>query len=378
MSKIRIIISGGGTGGHIFPAIAIADAIKEKVPEADILFVGALGKMEMERVPKAGYPIAGLPIAGLQRKLSLQNLLLPFKLANSLWKAWQIVRRHRPQLVIGAGGYASAPVLAIAGLMGVPTLIQEQNAYAGLTNKMLAGMVKKVCVAYPGLEAYFPAHKIRLTGNPVRQDIVKLAGLDAQSEAYESKRREAAAYYGLDPHRKTVLIAGGSLGARTLNEAMMALGEDMLGQQEVQWLWQCGKLYQERCQASATAARPQVKLAPFIDRMDLAYQLADVVVCRAGALTIAELCVLGKAAILVPSPNVAEDHQTKNAKALADRLAAILVPDNHIVAELGEQVQRLLQEDSRRNSLSKQARHLGFPKASEEIAQEALELIKHA
>jgi UDP-N-acetylglucosamine--N-acetylmuramyl-(pentapeptide) pyrophosphoryl-undecaprenol N-acetylglucosamine transferase len=376
MKKLNIIISGGGTGGHIFPAIAIADAIKAQAPQADIQFVGALGKMEMERVPKAGYPITGLPISGLQRRLSWQNVKLPFKLIGSLLKAVQLVRKHRPGVVIGAGGYASGPMLAVAGMMGIPTLIQEQNAYAGITNKLLARRAKRICVAYPGMEAYFPAGKLRLTGNPVRQDIVTLASLAEGAAEYQQLRQAAANHYGLDPGRPTVLIAGGSLGARTLNEAMMGLDFTSAQQQQTQWLWQCGKVYAARCEASEAASRPNVKVLPFIDRMDLAYALADVVVCRAGALTIAELCVLGKPAILVPSPNVAEDHQTKNARALADRGAAVMVADAAIGAELGSQVMELLAKDSRRAELAANARKMGFPAAATEIAGEALALIE--
>lgn len=376
MKKLNIIISGGGTGGHIFPAIAIADAIKAQAPQADIQFVGALGKMEMERVPKAGYPITGLPISGLQRRLSWQNVKLPFKLIGSLLKAAQLIRKYQPGVVIGTGGYASGPMLAVAGLMGIPTLIQEQNAYAGITNKLLARQVKRVCVAYPGMEAYFPSEKLKLTGNPVRQDIVALASMAEGSAEQLQLRQTAATHYGLDPQRPTVLIAGGSLGARTLNEAMMALDPILAQQQRVQWLWQCGKVYAARCEASATAGWPNVKVLPFIDRMDLAYALADVVVCRAGALTIAELCVLGKPAVLAPSPNVAEDHQTKNARALADRGAAILVADAYIGTELGPQVMALLADDSRRAALAANARKMGFPAAATEIAGEALALIQ--
>lgn len=364
--QLRIIFSGGGTGGHIFPAVAIADRVKELVPTANISFVGAQDKMEMERVPKAGYPIEGLWISGLQRKLSLQNLLFPVKLLSSLWKAGRIIRRTQPQVVVGTGGFASGPLLRQAAALGVPTLIQEQNAYAGLTNKWLAKVVDRICVAYPGMEQFFPAHKLMEVGNPVREDLL----------ATQHDRAAACAHYGFDPARPVIMVTGGSLGARTLNQALAAAEAQLKANQEVQVLWQCGKYYTEEYSDCATAQLPNVQLRAFLDRMDLAYAAADIVISRAGALTIAEICLLGKVAVLVPSPNVAEDHQTKNALSLSDRKAAIVVKDQDAKADLMVTALNLLQDEQGRKALAKNARLLAYPNAADKIAREVLRLAK--
>jgi UDP-N-acetylglucosamine--N-acetylmuramyl-(pentapeptide) pyrophosphoryl-undecaprenol N-acetylglucosamine transferase len=315
---MRIIISGGGTGGHVFPAIAIADAVKKIKPEAEILFVGAEGKLEMEKVPKAGYQIEGLWISGFQRKLTFQNLLFPFKLIASSWKARQIVQRFRPDVAVGVGGYASGPTLNAAGAAGIPTVLQEQNGYPGVTNRILAKKAAKICVAYDGMEKFFPKEKIVLTGNPVRSEVF---------ENLDKKRSEGLAYFKLDPSKKTIFIFGGSLGARTLNEAMAANTALLWERSDVQVLWQIGKFYEDSYSQCDTAKLPNVQVRTFIDRMDLAYAAADLVIGRAGALSISEMCLVGKPAILVPSPNVTDDHQTKNALALVEKDAALMVKD---------------------------------------------------
>ncbi len=362
--KRRVIISGGGSGGHVFPAIAIAQALQRLAPGIEIRFVGAQGKIEMEKVPKAGFPIDGLWISGFQRKLTLRNLLFPIKLIYSLFKAMSIVSRFRPQVAIGVGGYASYPTLATAAWRGIPTLIQEQNSHAGVANKMLRDRVRKVCVAYEGMERYFPADKLVFTGNPVRADLREVA----------SKREEAFAHFGFRADQPMIVLMGGSLGARTLNDAMAA-NTEAIRKAGIQILWQVGKLYIEEFADCATAQLPGVKAQAFIDRMDLAYAMADVVICRAGALTISELCMLGKAAVLVPSPNVAEDHQTKNAQALVAREAAVLVKDKNASEEMIEQAMRILQEPKQKKALESNIRQLARPDAAEHIAREVLALI---
>ena len=318
MSGKRFLISGGGTGGHIFPALSIAGEIRRRMPDADILFVGAEGRMEMERVPAAGYPIKGLPVSGFDRKHLLRNVKVVARLLKSMRMAKQILKEFRPDIAIGVGGYASGPMLKAAQKAGIPTLLQEQNSYAGVTNKMLAAKARCICVAYEGMERFFPKEKIVLTGNPVRQNLVEC---DATPE-------EARKAMGMDANRKTVLVIGGSLGARTINNAMID-GLARLGQHDdLQVVWQSGKFYDEQCrEALAAAGVKNVVQMPFISNMDMAYRAADLVVSRAGASSISELQLLGKAAILVPSPNVAEDHQTKNAQALVSRDAAIMVTD---------------------------------------------------
>lgn len=358
MTKIsRVVISGGGTGGHIFPALAIADQIKERNSTAEILFVGALNKMEMEKVPEAGYPIIGLPIAGLQRKLSFSNFLLPFKLIFSLFKAYGVLRKFKPELVIGVGGYASGPTLKIAQLMGIATLIQEQNSFAGKTNRLLAKNAKAICVAYPNMNRFFPEDKIHLTGNPLRSNlIVNNAQL----------KKESARFFGLDPEKPTLFIMGGSLGAKTLNLAMRnALNE--LAQNEIQVLWQCGKSYQNELSNFEHELPSTIKVFAFVQRMDYAYALADVVVSRAGALSVSELALVGKPTILVPSPNVAEDHQTQNALSLVNSDAAILLNDSEAPLHLISLVLNLIKDATKKQELSEALRKLALPEASKTI-----------
>ena len=361
---MKVIISGGGTGGHVFPAIAIANEIKKQRPETDILFVGAQGKLEMEKVPKAGYNIEGLWISGFHRKLTLRNLMFPFKLVSSLFKAFGIINRFKPDVVIGVGGYASGPTLKVATWKKIPTLVQEQNSYPGVTNRLLASKVKRICVAYPLMEKYFPKEKITVTGNPVRQDLIDLGDL----------RSEGINHFGLDPNKKTIVIIGGSLGARTLNDSMGKNTGLLKNNPEVQVLWQAGKLYIDEFEKSETAALPNVQVKAFIDRMDLAYAMADVLICRAGALTISELCLVGKPAILVPSPNVAEDHQTMNATALSDRKAAVLVKDKNASTML-ETALRILSNEETSNELKRNIKQMGKPDAAKDIVKEIFEML---
>lgn len=357
MSIQRVIISGGGTGGHIFPAVAIADEIKRRNPSVAILFVGAIGKMEMEKVPQAGYEIVGLPIAGLQRKLTLSNFLLPFKILKSLWQARSIVKNFKPQLVIGVGGYASGPTLQMANMLGVPTLIQEQNSFPGKTNQLLAKKAAKICTAYSGMDQFFPTSKIIQTGNPVRNLVSKHAELLA----------EAQAFFHLDPSKKTILVIGGSLGARTLNESVLN-HKQTLAASNVQVIWQCGKNYlsqiEEQFQDSWKAT---AQVHAFIQRMDLAYAAADVIISRAGALSVSELTLIGKPCILVPSPNVAEDHQTKNAMALVKEDAAVLVRDAQSKETLVPIAIELLNNPVSCEQLAKSIRQLAKPNACMEI-----------
>lgn len=362
---MKIIISGGGTGGHVFPAIAIAKAIKMIEPKADILFVGAKDKIEMEKVPKAGFPIKGLWISGFHRQLTLRNLMFPFKLISSLFKAWSIVRKFKPDVAVGVGGYASGPTLYMATRLGVPAVVQEQNSYAGVTNKLLANKVKKVCVAYDNMERFF-GDKVILTGNPVREEIIETSG----------KRLEAVSHFGFHNRKWTVLIIGGSLGARTLNNAMEDNFDTIANRQDVQYLWQCGKLYHEEFKEKQTAQLPNVNLTKFIDRMDLAYAMADVVISRAGATSISELCLVEKPSILVPSPNVAEDHQTKNALALVEKDAAILVRDAEASEKMILTAQSVLDNHNQQLELSANIKKLGKRNAAEEIAKEVLSLVR--
>ena len=331
--EIRVIISGGGTGGHIFPAVAIANEIMARFPDAHILFVGAEGRMEMEKVPAAGYKIIGLPVSGFDRHNLLRNVKVLWRLYRSLAQARKIVKEFRPDIVVGVGGYASGPTLWAATAQGIPALIQEQNGFAGVTNKMLARRVEAICVAYEGMERFFPADKIVMTGNPVRQDLCNS----------EVTREEALGFFDLDPAKKTLLVIGGSLGARTINRSIAA-GVEELAAHDIQLIWQTGKVYDAEAKAFL-AGRDDVagvRQMPFISRMDMAYKAADLVVSRAGASSISELCLLEKPAIFVPSPNVAEDHQTKNAQALASRGAALLVPDADAPAELIKQVVEMI------------------------------------
>lgn len=360
----RIIISGGGTGGHIFPAIAIANALKRLAPDTVLLFVGANGKMEMEKVPAAGYEIVGLDIQGINRKSFWKNLALPFKLYRSIRKARQIIHDFRPDVAVGVGGYASGPLLHTAARAGVPCLIQEQNSYAGITNRRLAGKVAKVCVAFEGMENFFPEDKILFTGNPIRRDAV----------AIKDKRAEAMESLGLSRQKRTILLTGGSLGARTLNESMRE-GMDRLVTADIQVIWQCGAYYYDLLRQSVERKYiDHVKLIPFLQRMDFAYAAADIIIARAGAGTIAELCVVGKPTVLVPSPNVAEDHQTKNAQALVNKSAAVMVADADAPGELIKTAMELLNDRQRCDMLSANLKELAILDADDVIAREILQL----
>ncbi len=360
----RIIISGGGTGGHIFPAIAIANALRRLAPDTVLLFVGANGKMEMEKVPAAGYEIVGLDIQGIDRASLWKNLALPLKLFKSIRKARRIIRDFQPDVAVGVGGYASGPLLHAAARMDVPCLIQEQNSYAGITNKRLAAKAAKVCVAFEGMERFFPKDKIRFTGNPIRRDAV----------AIQHKRAEALSSFGLSPEKKTILLTGGSLGARTLNESMRE-GLDRLVAADVQVVWQCGAYYYDSLRESiGTEYHGAVNLTAFLQRMDLAYAAADIIIARAGAGTIAELCVVGKPTILVPSPNVAEDHQTKNAQALVAKHAVRLVADSEARQTLVDLALGLLDNPRESETLSANLKDLAILDADEVIAREVLRL----
>lgn len=359
---MKFIISGGGTGGHIYPAIAIAEALKKQHPNAEFLFIGAQGRMEMEKVPQAGYKIEGLWISGFQRKQLWKNFSLPFKIISSMLKVRGILSRFKPDVVIGVGGYASGVALKVAGWRKLPILIHEQNSFAGKTNQLLAKSASKICVAYDNMERFFPKSKIVLTGNPIRQDILDL----------KDKKEAALKYYGLESGKKVLLVTGGSLGAKTLNESMLQ-GLEALAKSDVQVLWQAGKFYIEEY-SPKVAAFKNVKILAFLDRMDYAYAAADVVVGRAGALTISELCASGKATILVPSPNVAEDHQTSNAMSLVTKDAAILVKDVDARAQLVNRALELLADEVRQAKLEQQIKTLALPDAADRIAEEALKL----
>ncbi len=365
MSVNRVVISGGGTGGHIFPAVAIADEIKRRNPNAEILFVGALGKMEMEKVPAAGYEIVGLPIAGFQRKLTFSNFLLPFKIIGSLLKARKLLKKFNPEIVIGVGGYASGPTLKAATYLKIPTLIQEQNGFPGKTNKLLSKSVDSICTAYDGLDRFFPKDKIRLTGNPVRKEMVDI----------ENKRDEGCAFYQMDSTKPIVLIIGGSLGARTLNRSVVNAYEE-LKNSDVQVLWQSGKLYYSDLKTElADQHAENIHLVEFIERMDFAYAMADLIVSRAGAISVSELCLIGKPVILVPSPNVAEDHQTKNAMALVEKNAAVLIKDIDAPSALIKKTLYLLKDQDHCASLSKAIHSLGKPNATSDIVNEVERII---
>ena len=374
----RIIISGGGTGGHIFPAVSIANAIRELCPEAEILFVGAEGRMEMQRVPDAGYRIIGLPVAGFDRQHLWRNFSVILKLLRSQWKARKIIKEFRPQVAVGVGGYASGPTLKTAGMMGIPTLIQEQNSYAGVTNKLLAQKADRICVAYEGMEKFFPSEKILLTGNPVR-----LSLLDNQIT-----RETAASAFGFNPNLKTVLVLGGSLGARTINQTLAAGLALMKAHPEVQFIWQTGKIYIDQVKTAITAftgeavryARvgsiPNLYVTDFIKNMNNSYTLADLVISRAGAGSISEFCLLGKPVILVPSPNVAEDHQTKNALALVNKDAALYVKDAEAQEKLLDTALETVADDELLKQLSVNIAKLALPDSARIIAEEVLKLIK--
>jgi len=361
VDNYRFILSGGGTGGHIYPAIAIANELKRRYPNAEFLFVGAKDRMEMEKVPRAGYEIEGLWISGLQRKLTLKNLMFPFKLISSLFKAGKIVSRFKPHLVVGTGGFASGPLLKIASGRGIPCVLQEQNSYAGITNKLLKDKVAKICVAYDGMEAFFPSDKIIKTGNPVRGDLVAL----------KSTKEEAMGFFGLETSKPTLLILGGSLGARRINQLLeqklkyfKAMG--------IQLIWQCGKLYFEDYKKYNTAS---VKVIDFMNRMDFAYTAADIIISRAGAGSVSELCIVGKPVLFIPSPNVAEDHQTKNAEALVSENAALMIKEKNLETEFENVFTGLFQSKLKQEQLAVNIKRLALPNATKHIVDEIEKLL---
>ncbi len=353
--SLKVIISGGGTGGHIYPAIAIANELKLRYTDADFLFVGAKDKMEMEKVPQAGYQIKGLWISGIQRRLTLSNLMFPFKLLSSLWKANKIIRNFKPNIVIGTGGFASGPTLMVANWYGIPTLIQEQNSYPGITNKLLSKKANKICVAYDGLERFFSSDKIIKTGNPVRQDLLNI----------EDKRQEAKQFFKLEG-KKTVLVLGGSLGARRINQ-LIESKLDYFKIQDVQVIWQCGKLYYDEYKKYDELDYVQVH--QFLNRMDLAYAGADIIISRAGASSVSELCIVAKPTVFIPSPNVAEDHQTKNAKAIADANGALLIKESEL-NKFEVKFTQLLNDENLSLKLSENIKKLALPNATIDIVNE--------
>ncbi len=362
MDNYRFIVSGGGTGGHIYPAIAIANQLKEMYPNAEFLFVGAKDRMEMEKVPQAGYIIQGLWISGLQRKLTLKNILFPFKLISSLLKANSIVKKFKPDVVIGTGGFASGPLLRMAASKNIPCVLQEQNSYAGITNKLLANKVKKICVAYDGMERFFPANKIVKTGNPVRKDLVEM----------KVSKEEALAFFGLKPEKPVLLILGGSLGAKRIN---MLVKEQLslFSSLDVQIVWQCGKLYYDEYKSYQTK---DVLVFDFLNKMDFAYAAADVIISRAGAGSVSELSIVGKPVVFIPSPNVAEDHQTKNAMAYTDKDAAVLIKEKDLEANFKTVFKELLSNKERQLELGKNIKKQALPNATKNIALEVEKLIK--
>lgn len=363
MKKYKFILSGGGTGGHIYPAVAIANELKLRFPDCEILFVGAQDKMEMQKVPQAGYTIEGLWIAGIQRKLTLQNMMFPLKLASSLLKSRKIIKKFKPDAVIGTGGFASGPLLQVANSNNIPTVIQEQNSYPGITNKILSKKANAICVAYENLERFFPKDKIVFTGNPVRQDL-----LDS-----DSKTQEGISYFKLEANKKTLLILGGSLGARRVNQ-LIEKELDFLLATGVQVFWQCGKLYFEEYKKYND--KQNVQVVSFIDRMDLIYAAADFVISRAGASSVSELCLVGKPTIFIPSPNVAEDHQTKNAKAIVDKKGAILLKENELDDKFETTFSDLISNENLQNELSQNIKKLAKPNATKDIVEEIIKLIK--
>lgn len=362
MKQYKFILSGGGTGGHIYPAIAIANELKSRFPNAEFLFVGAQDKMEMQKVPQAGFKIKGLWISGIQRRLTFDNSLFPLKLMASLLKSRTIIREFRPDVVIGTGGFASGPLLQVAAIAGIPTLIQEQNSYPGITNKWLSKKANKICVAYENLERFFPKNKMILTGNPVREDLIDS----------KSKRAEAIQFFNLDSKKKTLLVLGGSLGARRVNQLIEKELKNLLSQ-NVQVIWQCGKLYFEDYKKYNES---DVQVMAFIEKMDLVYAAADIVISRAGASSVSELCIVGKPVIFIPSPNVAEDHQTKNAQAIVERKGAIMLKESELDSQFGLVFEALLKDQGKQNQLSENIKQLARPEATKQIVDEIVKLIK--
>ena len=362
-NQLRVIISGGGTGGHIFPAISIANELKLRYPTCEILFVGAEDRMEMQKVPEAGYKIEGLWISGIQRRLTAKNLLFPVKLVKSLWKARDIIKKFQPDVVIGTGGFASGPLLQMANRENIPTLIQEQNSYPGITNKLLAKGANTICTAYPDMERFFPSEKIVLTGNPVRQDLLDVS----------SKREEALAFFGIDPSKKTVLVLGGSLGARKVNQLIEENLKEF-AKHNLQLLWQTGTLYYG--EYSKYAEKENVQTFEFLKRMDLAYAAADIIISRAGAGTVSELCIVGKPVVFIPSPNVAEDHQTKNAMAVAESDAAIVLSESHLEQGFRSIFFPLVETEEKMKSLARNIKKLEKPFATANIVNEVEKLLK--
>ncbi|OYU80457.1 MAG: undecaprenyldiphospho-muramoylpentapeptide beta-N-acetylglucosaminyltransferase [Flavobacterium sp. BFFFF1] len=362
MKKLKFILSGGGTGGHIYPAIAIANELKQRFPDCEILFVGAKDKMEMQKVPQAGYPIKGLWISGIQRRLTFDNSLFPMKLIDSLLKSRTIIREFRPDVVIGTGGFASGPLLRVAGIAKIPTVIQEQNSFPGITNRWLSAKANKICVAYENLERFFPKNKIVFTGNPVRQDLI---GID-------NKRNEAFAHFNLSEDKKVVLVLGGSLGSGRINQL---IAKELLNfaSQNVQVIWQCGKFYYE--QYKHFGENENVQVMAFIDRMDLVYAAADVVISRSGASSVSELCIVGKPVIFIPSPNVAEDHQTKNAKSIVDKDAALMIREAELDTQFTNLFNNLLSDENLQQKLSQNIKTLAKVNATKDIVNEIIKLI---
>lgn len=360
MKPYRIIISGGGTGGHIYPAISIANECKRRWPDCEILFVGARDRMEMEKVPAAGFPIKGLWISGLQRSLSLKNIAFPFKVVKSLIDAGRIINNFKPDIAIGTGGYASGPLLFKANQKGIPTLIQEQNSFPGITNKLLSKKVKRICVASKGLERFFPKDKMVMTGNPVRQDLLDIT----------SKKQQAIEFFGLDENKKTLLVLGGSLGARRINQLIDENSAQLL--KDVQIIWQCGKFYYETYKAKE---QKQLQVKAFLERMDLAYAAADFIISRSGAGTISELCIVGKPVIFIPSPHVAEDHQTKNAQAIVQENAAVMIKESDLEQNFMTLWKGLIQDSQKQETLSKNIKKLALPQATSHIVNEIEQLL---
>ena len=364
MSNYKFILSGGGTGGHIYPAVAIADELKSRYPDAEFLFVGASDRMEMDKVPQAGYKIEGLWISGIQRKLTLKNLMFPFKLLTSLLRSRKIIKTFKPDAVVGTGGFASGPLLQVATSRKIPSLIQEQNSYPGITNKLLGKKVNTICVAYEGLEKFFPKDKLKLTGNPIRKDLLQIKG----------KHIEGKDAFTLIHSKHTLLVLGGSLGARRINELIEA-NLDFFEAQNVQLIWQCGKLYYDSYKQYNKMKNVQVHA--FLSNMDMAYAAADVIISRAGAISVSELCIVGKPTIFIPSPNVAEDHQTKNAKAIADKNAAILIREKDLDSEFQNKFSDLISNEQKRKELSENIEALALVNATNDIVDEVEKLLKN-